>query len=452
MDSRASLLSSRLAASARSVPDPPGTVLSWLTDCRKRSAATVESIPLSTLSGWRFEPGGGNLVHQSGRFFSVEGLRVRSTEPNNHRTGWDQPILNQRDVAILGLLAKSIDGVLHMLVQAKMEPGNIGLVQLSPTVQSTKSNYQRVHQGKAAKYVEYFADPQPGAVLVDVLQSEQGSWFLGKRNRNVVVETTQAVVPDPAFRWMTLGQLLGLLHIPHVLNMDMRTVLSCLIAAGTNASPSTATRSWLTTHKAHDSLATERIPLSVVGGWEIDEHRGIHQPSDNHFRVMGVAVQATGREVGAWAQPLLAPVPGGTTALAVRHSVHGLQALVRADVRPGYRDSVEIGPTVQCIPANKDAYGGEQRHYLDEVLAVTRSILFDVAQSEEGGRFYQAATRHLIVLVDDDFGGPLISSSFRWVGIEELAALTLWSFQVNIEARSLLLCLRGLMLQHGHLG
>ena len=36
------------------------------------------------------------------------------------------------------------------------KPGNINNIQLSPTVQATKSNYLRAHGGKKTKFIDYF--------------------------------------------------------------------------------------------------------------------------------------------------------------------------------------------------------------------------------------------------------------------------------------------------------
>lgn len=246
-------LTRRLALSAAHAPRPAADLAGWLDQRRRSNPSTVERVPFTALDGWEFAPGTGDLVHATGRFFSVHGLRVRTDY--GHRPAWEQPIINQRDVAILGIVAQEIDGVLHFLMQAKMEPGNVNVVQLSPTVQATTSNYLRAHQGAPARYVEYFLGRTRGRVLVDVLQSEQGSWFVGKRNRNIVVEATGRVEPHDDFRWLTLGEILALLRLPHLVNMDTRTVLSCLPMeppAGGEA-PSWWTmpqvRSWLTERK-----------------------------------------------------------------------------------------------------------------------------------------------------------------------------------------------------------
>ncbi|WP_347359799.1 NDP-hexose 2,3-dehydratase family protein [Streptomyces sp. 150FB] len=147
--------------------------LDWLAEQRAGSAFSVDQVPFAQLDGWGFDPGTGNLGHHSGRFFTIEGLRVH-LEPA-HVEQWTQPIIVQREIGILGILVKEFDGVLHCLMQAKMEPGNSNLVQLSPTVQATRSNYSGVHKGRAIPYLDYFRAPRRSTVLADSLQSEQGS-------------------------------------------------------------------------------------------------------------------------------------------------------------------------------------------------------------------------------------------------------------------------------------
>ncbi len=61
-----------------------------------------------------------------------------------------------------------------------------------------------------------------------MLQSEQGSWFYRKRNRNMIVEVTEDVEVRDGFCWVTIGQLHRLLGEHDLVNMDARTVLSCL--------------------------------------------------------------------------------------------------------------------------------------------------------------------------------------------------------------------------------
>jgi hypothetical protein len=456
-------LRSRLAVSALHVPRPVRAVEDWLDERRARSPFHVIQVPFDRLDGWGFDRETGDLVQENGRFFAVEGLRVRTD--HGHLAEWEQPIIHQPDVAILGILAREADGVLRFLMQAKMEPGNVNGVQLSPTVQATSSNYLRVHKGARARYVEYFTGAVRARPLVDVLQSEQGSWFRGKRNRNVVMEVAGEVEPHEDFIWLTLGEILALLHRPHLINMDARTVLSCLppvvpatedgdgfraalrrsIAGGGRdaRSASAEVRSWLTERKAAYALDARPVPLSSVTAWTRNATEIFHRDG-GYFTVMGVSVRASNREVRSWCQPLLAPCGAGLAAYLVRPVGGVLHVLARADVRAGYRDVAEVGATVQCTPDNYATVPAARRpRYLDLVLSGAGRIRYDIPQSEEGGRFQRAVTRHMIVEVGEDFPAAA-SPDFRWLTVARLAALTRASYQVGIEARSLLLCLQAL--------
>ena len=455
-------LGDRLAVSARHRAAGTAPLEQWIAERRERSPFAVTAVPFHRLEGWRFAPRSGDLVHRTGRFFSVQGIHVQTDYGSVAE--WSQPILDQPDRAILGILVKEIDGVLHFLMQAKMEPGNFGTVQISPTVQATPSNYQRAHKGRAAPYVEYFAEPGRAEVLVDVLQSEQGSWFRGKRNRNVVMEVTGEVPHHDDFVWLTLGELYALLRLPNVVNMDARTVLSCLpLPAGDAAgrdgfwaalrrstshtydralASSLDVASWLIGRKSAYALTTRQVPLRSVAGWTRTEDE-IHHTSGRYFRIIAVEVRATNREVGHWYQPLLGPRGRGLVAFVVRRIDGALHLLARADLRPGYCDVVELGPTVQCTPENFAAAPERRPRFLDLVLSDDVLVRYDVEQSEEGGRFDHAVTRHMVVEVGDDF--PLsVPPDFTWVTLAQLKRLVASSYQVNIEARSLLTCLHAL--------
>jgi len=160
---------------------------------------------------------------------------------------------------------------------------------------------------------------------------------------------------------------------------------------------------------------------------------------------VGVRVHASNREVRSWCQPLLAPRGLGLAAFVVRRIDGILHLLARADLRPGYRDVVELGPTVQCTPANFDDVSDDRRPaFLDLVLSAGAKVRYDVVQSEEGGRFERALTRHLVVEVGDEV--PIHTPpDFCWLTVVQLRALVPGSYQVNIEARSLLLCLETLL-------
>nr|AXL05887.1 NDP-hexose 2,3-dehydratase [uncultured bacterium] len=444
------------------VPTP--TFHSWFTERTKANSYQVTQVPFDQLSGWRFQADTGNLVHDSGRFFAIEGLAVST----DHREvpHWTQPIIRQPETGILGILVKEFNGVLHCLMQAKMEPGNINLTQLSPTLQATRSNYMRVHKGKPIPYLEYFTSPWRGRVLVDVLQSEQGAWFLHKRNRNMVIEVFDDIPVLDDFCWLTLAQLHELLNVDNLVNMDSRTVLSGIPFAAPVDRPSLldedsfrggllrslverkgalhelpALLSWFTEAKTMHSLAQQRIPLNEVTGWKATD-TDIHHDEGKYFTVIGVDVQASNREVAHWTQPMLAPIGQGMIAFLAKRIDGVLHILVQARTEAGTFDVVEMAPTVHCTPSN---YTGVRpppflRHVLE---APAESIKHDVVHSEEGGRFHHAENRYMVVEVGEDF--PVeVPPDFVWMTARQAASLVRYGNYFNVEARSLLACLHTL--------
>ncbi len=209
---------------------PDDELDAWIERKRQASRLSTERVPLDRIDQWRIDPATGNIGHETGRFFTLTGLAVR------HRSGngeieWDQPIIDQPEVGILGILAAHIDGILHFSLQAKEEPGNIGAVQLSPTVQATYSNYTRAHGGALPPFVELFLDPPRDRVLYAKLQTEDGGRFLYKSNRNMIVlmdDDAPRELPD-GFIWLTLRQIRRMILQDNLVNACARSVLSCLL-------------------------------------------------------------------------------------------------------------------------------------------------------------------------------------------------------------------------------
>ncbi|MFI6864501.1 NDP-hexose 2,3-dehydratase family protein [Streptomyces sp. NPDC050421] len=422
-----------------------GDFADWLDGRRKAHSFRIERVPLDRLDGWSFDPVTGNLGHRSGRFFTVEGLHV-TTDDHTRREEWYQPIIKQPEVGILGILVKEFDGILHCLMQAKMEPGNPNLLQLSPTVQATRSNYTKVHKGADVKFLEYFTDPGRGTVVADVLQSEHGSWFYHKSNRNMIVEASGDVPEDPDFCWLTLGQIGELLLRDNVVNMDSRTVLACVPPESGTGGPGglhtdTEVRSWFTAERSRHDVTAERVPLASLPGWARGE-TAVSQGQGRYFDVVGVNVYAGSREVTRWSQPLFEPVARGVAAFLARDIAGEPHVLVHARVEGGFLDTVELGPTVQYTPANYAHLKGDDRpRFLDEVLAAGPDrIRYEAVHAEEGGRFLNAEARYLVV--DTDLAEE--PDGYLWVTPGQLSTLVQHSHYVNVQARTLIACLHAM--------
>ena len=201
----------------------------WLQNLNAEVTFETEFVPLTEMDNWGFDAHK-NIRHDSGKFFSIEGIKV-SAIFNGKLSEWDQPIINQPEVGFLGILSQRKNGILYFLMQGKIEPGNVNKIQLSPTLQATKSNFTQVHGGKAPAFLEYFKNDILGrTIIVDQLQSEQGARFLRKRNRNMIIKMDENIlinVPEN-FCWLTLKQIKEFLNYPNLINMDTRTVLSCI--------------------------------------------------------------------------------------------------------------------------------------------------------------------------------------------------------------------------------
>jgi oxidase EvaA len=422
---------------------------SWFSARMRCHSFDIQHIAFDKLDRWGFDDRFGNLRHASGKFFSIEGIHVETNSQS--LTNWNQPIINQPEVGFLGFIVKRVEGKLHFLMQAKMEPGNIRFIQLAPTLQATRSNYTRVHQGKAPPFLEYFRDRRKAKVLVDSLQSEQGGRFLRKRNRNIIIEIPEGeILPESEdFIWLTLEQIHELLRRDNVINMDARTVLSCLPpefegygeAAKADAVPMHSLRdilSWFTELKCKYDLSVRTIPLGEAEPWVIESDRIFH-PSGNFFEVIAVRVEADNREVGAWTQPLLKPCREGIIAFVVKDYEGQPHFLMQGKVEAGNFDIVEMAPTVQCLTGDYRRVADEDRPpFLDFVLDATpESVLFDTRQSEEGGRFYREENRNTIVRASADFPEKL-PDNFIWVSLGQLKELMRFNNVVNVQARCLL--------------
>ena len=459
-----------LASAVSLGSSPTNEVLEWIKEQNNSVISNVQQISLKELQSWNFDEE--KITHKSGKFFSIEGISVSTNY--GKVTSWSQPIINQPEIGFLGFLVKKINGIYHFLVQAKIEPGNINTVQISPTLQATRSNYTRVHQGKAPLYLEYFNGEKDVRVLVDQLQSEQGARFLHKRNRNIIVEVpSNEVVPVyDNFRWVTLRQIKEMMQYPNIINMDTRTVISCvpygsykeenlqllqafnvinsnekdivssniysILSRDNHLHDFNELIQWITNLKFKYELNVSTIPLKSIQNWNVNDYAISHQLG-KYFSVIGVHVEIGNREVVSWDQPMVKAAQEGIAAFIVKKIKGIYHFLVQAKLEAGNFDVVELAPTVQCLTGNYRK--GENEYtvpYLDIVLnARPEQIWYSVYQSEEGGRFYHEQNLNMIVEVSEDSdideGG-----NFCWMTLNQLLSFVTYNNYVNISARSIL--------------
>ena len=194
-------------------------ILKWLKDQRKKQLLNVQKIKLSKLSNWIYN--NKEIYHKSKKFFKIAGLRIQSNFYN--KKNWDQPIIIQNEIGILGII-KNIKTSKYLL-QAKVEPGNINKIQISPTVQATRSNYSRVHGGKTIPFIKFFKRRNKNFSL----QSEQAFRYYNKKNSNIITYVSKRIDLNEKFRWFSKIEIFNLLREKNLINMDTLSVFSSFI-------------------------------------------------------------------------------------------------------------------------------------------------------------------------------------------------------------------------------
>ncbi len=452
---------------------PNSVFKEWIKAKNQEVKVNITEVPFEKLNKWKVEKETGNIVHETGKFFSIEGIKVETNWGGVN--SWTQPIINQPEIGFLGIIVKKIDGILHCLMQAKIEPGNINVVQLSPTLQATKSNYSQVHKGKKPLYLEYFNGEKKVDVLVDQLQSEQGARFLKKRNRNIIVEISEDIELYDNFCWVTLGQIKEFIKLDNVVNMDTRTVISCVQFGSYNSKVidfystilgdnhlnkketsllhSILTNdislnsfdkiiSWITNLKSFYELNVSQIPLNNVENW-VNDGTSIYHNQNKYFKVIGVNVEISNREVSSWDQPIIKPSQEGLIAFVTKPIKGVYHFLVQAKLEAGNFDVVEFAPTVQCLTGNyRKGLNSYDVPFVETVLNADKSqVWYSSYQSEEGGRFYHEQNKNMIVEVGEEF--PVdIPDNYCWMTLNQIYTFIKFNNYVNISARSLLSAIR----------
>jgi oxidase EvaA len=422
----------------------------WIDKIKQNTNVVVTKIKLSECKSWHLDNSNGYIKNYNSSFFTIVGLEQKKNNFIHH-----QPILLQEEIGYLGIISKIIDNTLYFLMQAKIEPGNVNKVQISPTIQSTKSNFTQKHGGSKPAYIDYFINSERYLVIIDQIQSEQSSRFFKKRNRNIIIMIEDDIDLLDSHRWMTLGQIKELLRIDNLVNMDTRSVISAIPFHKANFN-SDKTRdkalyyslfndnlfdkvglyNRINNYKMFDESTTSHIPLTQLNHWDISEYE-IFSNKYNEFKIIFCDIEIEGREVKRWNQPLIE---------ACGEHLLGLFTMVENEIRYflikliseiGTFDKLELGPTLQIhlnsIEKNQDSIS---TLFLYKIKNKS-DILYDVNLSEEGGRFYNEVNRNIIIEIKKD-ETPDLPTDYFWIDYKTLLNFMEFNNIVNIQLRNLI--------------
>lgn len=449
----------------KSWEDEQGTVnsteelLEWIKKLNATTYVSINECNIDDSTFWFYDDYRGEILNRKRSFFSIIGMRRFE---DNKFIG-EQPIIVQPEIGYLGIVCKRINGVLNFLMQAKIEPGNINCVQISPTIQATKSNFTRAHGGKLPTYFELFEHSERYEVIYDQIQSEQATRFYKKRNRNMIMIVDEELEIFPNFKWMTLGQIKKLMEIDNLVNMDTRTVLSGipLVTQSVNEEEKTELFKYFSDkalfHSIFESDPQENlpwiyqrinnykmfhdvklviVPLNQLVDWKIDTN-GITCKKQADFMVRYYDIEISGREVQHWSQPLFKAIGMSTFGLLTRICDGKRQFLVKMKPEIGSFDKVEIGPSVQWEASHYLYDDNEVEKLFRKKYESKQGIMINVVLSEEGGRFFHEQNNNVIIEIREE-ELAVLPGDYIWVNYASLNYLIQVNNCLNIQLRNLL--------------
>mgnify|MGYP001552452954 CR=1 FL=1 len=163
-------------------------VLHWLQEQNEAVHVRVRRTMFSKLDKRAYDEQHKSIRHESGKFFSIDGIHVRTNW--GYKAEWEQPIINLPEVGYLGCLVKEFD------------------------------------------------------VVLDTMQSKEGGRFFEEQNRNMIVilpdepdTGASAAIPyhkelygelPENYIWMTLQQLAVFMTFNNYLNIQSRSLIAAI--------------------------------------------------------------------------------------------------------------------------------------------------------------------------------------------------------------------------------
>ncbi len=438
-------------------------LFTWINKLNETTYVSIRECGINDGNMWFYDEYNGEVLNRKRSFFSIKGMRYFV----NNEFVSEQPIIVQPEIGYLGIICKEINGVLNFLMQAKIEPGNVNCVQISPTIQATKSNFTRAHGGKLPAYFEYFENSVAEQVIYDQIQSEQATRFYKKRNRNMIILVEDDIELYSNFKWMTLGQIKKLMEFDNLVNMDTRTVIAgipfvtehietaelkkieecfndkALYRSIFESSPAdTLSKIFhqLNDYKMFQDITVTTVPLNQLVDWTVDEY-GITCKKRADFMVRFYDIEISGREVRKWMQPLFKAIGMATFGLITKVVEGKRRFLVKIKAEIGSFDKVEVGPTVQWEATHWLHSDNNVEKIFKHAIEKEEGIICSVILSEEGGRFYHEQNKNIIIEIAQDELTELPDGYF-WVDYSALNYLVQVNNCMNIQLRNLLSLLK----------
>jgi len=405
-------------------------LIDWLKSQKKNNKIRIRKKKIDLLKDWIFKD---NIIfHKSKNFFSIKAFLFQ--QKNKKRF---QPLILQKEHGILGIIKQNKKGKDYYLLQSKIEPGNINGIQISPTVQATKSNYLRKHGGKKTLFLNYFLKQQKKIKIVSKIKlSEQGSRFLNKKNWNILLETDKINIPlKKNYCWLTKENIRYLINKKNMLNMDTISVLSSAIKKNLNENLITSNNNLKNRLNQFDKKikSTRKIiSFDNLRGWKIKKN-SISDIKKKYFSIFFIDVIANLREVNKWEQPILSDHSSSLNGFLVSKINNTKHYLLKIINEPGFDQSKY---TSTIFEKNFNLNSRKNIKFLS--FFKKNNCLMNLVNSDEGGRFLNNQTRNLINEIKD-YKKINLNKNFIWASHNQVIDLIKQN-KITIEARNLFAC------------
>jgi len=248
----------------------------------------------------------GNWVLQEGRLShsNVDFFQVVAISDSN---GGVEFRLAQSNGAVVALLFKfEPDGSRSFLVQIRPEPGLIGGVAVTATIQSTWNNLRAEHGGSKPFLADLISAPLDFGEVIH--NSHQWDWldlYNEKSKYFLIVRTEYPVQESPLHFWITENELRSLALEPHLLSSDRMAAVALLFASDVVSLTSIPPEEGA--EPTDLAIETPGPLIPITDKLRVDDQRLTFADfSDSRGRqVIFVNYGSSVREVNRWIQPLL---------------------------------------------------------------------------------------------------------------------------------------------------
>ena len=401
----------------------------WIRNQKKKNKMLISKINIKNIVNWKID--NKKIYNKNRSFFSIVPFRFEV----NKKNAWFQPLIIQNEVGILGILKKKYKAIDYYLLQAKVEPGNVNGVQLSPTVQATKSNYLRKHGGKKTNYLNYFIKINNSIKVISSLRlSEQGTRYLNKSNKNILIDIKNKKIKKlQNYIWVTRKNLIYLLNKKNLLNMDTISVLSSSIQKNFKDNPINKNFTMFNLFnrfKKEIIIKKEKISFKQLVNWKTFKDK-ITDINSNFFSILFLKVKTNSREVKRWYQPIISDHFTSLNGFLVKTINDTTHYLLKIDQEPGF-----MSPRFTSTVAIKN-YNPKKANlkidFLNFFKGKQKMIKF--INSDEGGRFYKNETHNLVYILSNKDKLPE-KKYFIWASHNQIINLINKNL-LSIEARNL---------------